>query len=35
MGRTPIDVAQGSGGGRGGARSQEIVGLLKSPAVSR
>jgi ankyrin repeat protein len=35
MGRTPMEVAQGSGGGRGGARAQEISTLLKSAAVSR
>jgi ankyrin repeat protein len=29
MGRRPIDVAQGTGGGRGEARSPEIVALLK------
>ena len=36
MGRTPIDVARGTGDGRGGNRSRDIVTLLQSfSAISR
>jgi ankyrin repeat protein len=34
MGRTPIDVAQGNGGGRGDGRSKEIVTLLQGVRAS-
>jgi ankyrin repeat protein len=34
MSRTPIDVAAGNGGGRGEARSAEIIGLLQSAGAT-